>query len=88
MDSAIVIRRNKTPMTFIVYNHLPGAHLCYRTTKNWYAILPGLEVGKPFWIGRLVTTANGKKSWVTWENELRAILIKFSDGSEYYFPSY
>ena len=59
--------------------------LYHDTGKNLYAILSGLEAGKPFWIGRLVDG-----SWVTYEREVGASWILFEGvGGEcaYEFPS-
>ena len=36
---------------------------------------------KPVWIGRRV---DGK--WITWEAEIGAMIIRWSNGGEYYFP--
>lgn len=45
-----------------------------------YAIREGIRFGKPFWIARLYDN-----TWLTWEHELKAKYIKFSNGDLYTF---
>lgn len=47
-----------------------------------YRIFNGVDIGKPFWIGRL-----HDQSWYTCEKTIRAKKIEFDNGGEYLFPT-
>jgi len=52
-----------------------------------YAIFADHKYGKPFWIGRLCDSTDGRKFWGPCERELRSRSIEFEDAGEYVFPS-
>lgn len=59
--------------------------LVYRTGRNIYKVMEGLDFSTPFWVGKLVIT-KGEESWVTVETELRAERLDFDSGGVYLFP--
>lgn len=86
MQRAWLHRRGKSTWMFEP-SQLYGEFV-HKTAKGTvYAIIGGHKHGKPFWVGRLCESADGRKFWATCEAELRARSIEFEDAGEYVFPS-
>ncbi len=83
-DRATLIRKGTSKLWEFVREEDCG-ELIYRTRENIYGILPGMDCGKPCWIGKVVMNA-GKDVWITVEAELRAERITFECGGVYIFP--
>lgn len=78
---AILYRRGRPAWEFIPH---PVYHrLCHitRTGTVYGLMLDEAAEYKQVWIGRRI---DGK--WVTWEAELQAKFIRFSNGGKYIFP--
>lgn len=78
LSSATLYRSKGPPWEFVPSQKYHA--LVHETTKNVYAILPGIQYGKPLWIARLVND-----SWLTWERQLKATRIEFDNGDVYTF---
>jgi hypothetical protein len=84
LDNALLHRKGKATWEFVPdprYGKLIHVTRC----GNIYAIIPGLECGKPFWIA-LRCPQGDKFVWCTVEADIRAESIEFGNGGRYIFP--